>query len=281
MENTSFDVNEGSSASTETDNSSDSIESALAGGNFVEAAKRFVSDREKQREKNPEDEDYGDANPEDDISDPDSTRKESKDEVKDNEPSPGIKRRIDGLTAKFKSEQVAHKQAALENAKLKEAVRLYAAEIERLSARANLDPHEEEIHSMRMEREIDQIQARIPGEIEGRFSQAEQEMVINERAQEIGDSIRSVTAQWDGLFTARELAAQMKSTGNLDAEAVARSLGEARLGAAQKRLKIPSAPRTAGASASGAREGAQPWRYEGASTIRDFIISSRKARGGR
>jgi hypothetical protein len=242
------------------------------------------------QERNSPEEDSGDAQSQDDTSvnedaDAQSDSPESQSE-KQNTLSPGIKKRIDSLTAKYKAEQNARREAATENAKLREAVRLYSAELERVSQFAKLDPQAEKIRELELQREIDQIETKIPRDIEEQFTKAAQEAEIEDQAAEIADQIRGATSAWDGLFTARELALFMRQNHLPDAQAAANYLGEARLQAAQRRQGVtpsrPQAPQTAAArGTNAARETAAPWKYKGANSILDFFDSQDSQRGKR
>lgn len=283
-----MDINQtgdtGASPAPQSTQRSEAEISARAGSDFAGAAMEFLSAQDSK----PED-DSSDAQSEEEasVSGADSDESDSQESrpEKENALSPGIKRRIDGLTAKYKQEQAARKEVALENAKLREAVKLYMTELERVASFAKLDPQKEKIRELELQREIDQIEQKIPKDIEEQFSAAEREAELNERAQDIADQIRSATSEWDGMFTARELALFMKQNRIADAAKAANQLGSGRLEAAQRRGGFstkPQAPSTAATrGVSSARETAQPWRYKGANSILDFFDAQDSQRGKR
>lgn len=199
---------------------------------------------------------------------------------RDGQVSKGVQKRIDQLTHKLKAEQSRAKEMALENAKLKEATRLFQEELARVSKFAKLDPHQEEIRQLKLEQEISQLDQRLPQEVESRFAEQERQFQVQERAQEIKQALQDATQAWDGLFTMRELGTYMSQKGIYDAEQAAQELGETRLQAAQKRIQKPKAPATAASSTSGHREQSQPWRYDGVSSISQFISEQEARRTG-
>jgi hypothetical protein len=204
---------------------------------------------------------------------------DSQSKTEQNTLTPGVKKRIDSLTAKYRKELDARKSMALENARLKEAVRLYTSELERVAQFAKLDPNQEKIRELELQREIDALEAKLPGNIEKQFGEAAREAEINDRAAEIADAIRGAAAEWDGLFSPRELALYMQSARTADAAAAAKELGTKRLNAAQTRSGTrPAAPSTAAVSAGAGRDSAAPWKYQGQSSILDFFETQNQLR---
>lgn len=256
--------------------------SSRAGSDFAGAAMEFLAEQDSKLAEDSSDAQSGEEASVSGADSPESESQESQPE-KENTLTPGIKKRIDSLTAKFKTEQGLRKEMALENAKLKEAVRLYMAELERVAGFAKLDPHAEKIRELELQREIDQIEQRVPRDIEEQFSAQMREAEISEKAADIADQIRSATAEWEGLFTARELALFMQQNRVTDAAKAAQYLGDSRIAAARKRAPArPQAPSTAAArGVNAARETAQPWTYKGASSILDFFDAQDSQRGKR
>jgi hypothetical protein len=283
MDNTQNGVTGASPAPQSTPRSEADI-GAMAGSDFAGAAMEYLSAQDSI----PED-DASEAKADGDSSveagaDEESDSSESRSENDKNTLSPGVKRRIDGLSAKLKVEQAARKEAALENAKLREAIRLYSHELDRVAGFAKLDPQAEKIRELELQREIDQIEQRIPRDIEEQFEAQAREEEVTQRAQDIADQIYGATAQWDGVFSARELALYMKQHQIPDANRAANDLGNLRIQAAQRRggNTQPPAPNTANVrGANAARESAQPWRYRGANSILDFFDTQDSQRGKR
>jgi len=247
---------------------------ARAGTDFVGAAMEFLDGQAVEPDAKSTDAQSAEEASDNSGADAQSDSSDSQSE-KDKENttlSPGVKRRIDSLTAKYRKELDARKNMALENARLKEAVRLYTAELERVAQFAKLDPQQEKIRELELQREIDALEAKLPGNIEKEFGEQARQAEIAERAAEIADAIRGASAEWDGLFSARELAVYMQSQRISDAAAAAAELGSKRLNAAQARSGMrPAAPSTAAVSAGAGRDSAAPWRYQGQSSILDFF----------
>lgn len=289
------DVSAGSSpAQTNTSSTSESSASkvdSLVGTDMKAAFSEFSAQREAERnQSDQEDHDGSGENHDMEASDPTSSEEDHSDNSSDpqsgpqkqkQELSPGVKKRIDTLTARLRSEEKEHKATALENARLKEAVRLYQEEVERIQKFAKLDPSQERIRQLELEREIEKIERDIPTSIDQRFSQREQEAQVQERVAEIISEIKSVAAEWDGVFTSHELAMYMKQTGVRNPAQAAKSLGESRLQAAQKKMKSPAHPSTSGTSGNTNREPASAWKYKGSSSVLEFLEKRDNQRSGR
>jgi hypothetical protein len=194
--------------------------------------------------------------------------------------TPGVKKRIDSLTARYKSEAEAHKKTQLENAKLQAAVEIMQREFDRISKRAQLDPHEEQIAGLKLQQEIDRLDREIPTKVESQYSERMEQLEVEERAEQMFTSMKEATAEYDGLFTTAELARFMAQNNIMDANLAAKQLGDKRLEAASKRFKQPPAPSTASGSASGTRNLSQPFQYKGAGSIAEFLENQEKARRG-
>lgn len=269
-----------SPVATSSNSSSGADIGARAGTDFVGAAMEFLDGQAVSKP----DAESADAQSADDASvnegaDAQSDSADSQSENKENTLTPGVKKRIDSLTAKYRKELDARKSMALENARLKEAVRLYTSELERVAQFAKLDPQQEKIRELELQREIDALEAKLPGNIEKEFGEAARQAEIGERAAELADAIRGAAAEWDGMFSARELALYMQSQRSSDAVAAAKELGSKRLNAAQTRSGMrPAAPSTAAVSAGASRDSAAPWRYQGQSSILDFFETQNQLR---
>jgi hypothetical protein len=156
---------------------------------------------------------------------------------------------------------------------------LYTSELERVAQFAKLDPQQEKIRELELQREIDALEAKLPGNIEKEFGEQAREAEIADRAAEMADAIRGAAAEWDGLFSPRELAVYMQSKRTVDAAAAAKELGSKRLAAAQTRSGVrPAAPSTASVSAGAGRDSAAPWQYRGQSSILDFFEQQNQLR---
>lgn len=273
MANSPDGVTAASPAATSSESTSGADIGARAGTDFVGAAMDWLDGQAVSKP----DAESQPAQASDDASvnegaDAQSDSADSQSENKENTLTPGVKKRIDSLTAKYRKELEARKSMALENARLKEAVRLYTAELERVAQFAKLDPQQEKIRELELQREIDALEAKLPGNIEREFGEQARQAELNERAAEIADAIRGAAAEWDGLFSPRELAVFMQSQRISDAARAAKELGTKRLNAAQARSGArPVAPSTAAASAGASRDSAGPWQYRGQSSILDFF----------
>lgn len=201
---------------------------------------------------------------------------------KDLQKKPWFQQRIDKLTAKYKSEQEAHKTLALESAKKDEAIRILQEELERIASKANLDPHEEQIQELKLQHRIDQLNNEIPSKIEAQWAEKLEEIEVQEKAREIVNNLKSAVAKYQGLFTENELLSYMRQSGYTDASQVkiaSEKLYKERLAAAQKFISTsPMAPSTAAGLPSSNRELSTQKKY---ASIKEYAEDMKNQRAGR
>ena len=278
MENSSVPLNEESASSSSEPSQIDRVD-ALAGSNFKEAAMQYADIKESER-LNLATEDEESANDSNEVSDRDSDDASRQPEQK-GELSPGIKKRIDGLQGRLAKEREAHKAIVAENTFLKEKVRLYDEEVNRLAKRAQLDPLEEEARYKEITAAMESLDSRLDNEVSERFSQQDAKEAREEQLSEMRSKIFEVANEYSGVFSGRELAMYMQQSGNHNPETAAQALSDARILAVQSRTKEPLAPMTASGKVSGNREPAMPWRWRGAASVEEFIDQEERVRKGR
>ena len=192
---------------------------------------------------------------------------------------PWFQQRIDKLTAKYRSEQETHKQLALESAKKDEAIKILQEQLNRISQRAQLDPHEEQIEELRLQHRLQELDREIPQRVEETWTQKQQEMVIQEKTQELVSAVRTAAAKYQGLLTPKDILAFMQQTGEDSARIAAEKVYRQRLQAAQKFIGVqPQAPATAAGQQASIRELSTPKKY---GSIRDAWEDMKAERSGR
>jgi hypothetical protein len=279
------DVNSGTSSTSAVSSGKSAGEFEFSGSESLsDAFERFTGDSSPPSEdetidSTKDEDETADANAEESSEVDAGDRKPEEKELEVPKESAGVKRRIDGLLSRIKEEQSQRKEVALENAKLREAARILQEELEYVRQRAQLDPREEEIRALKYDREIADLDREIPTRIESEFAELESKNYVEQQKEELRHQVFEVASQYDGLISAPELARYMAENKVYDVEQAAKKLADVRLQAAQKRLKVPTAPRTVTAT-SGTKSKAEPWRYKGTDSILDFFEENERSRNG-
>lgn len=190
---------------------------------------------------------------------------------------PKFQKRIDRLTARFHETQRAVAERDIQIAKLQKAAEILQAELNRVSAKAQLDPQEEQLAAMRYEREVEKFTSGLDKQKDDLYAAGVSEYAVQARADEILDEVNELCSQYD-LVSPEEILLAMRDRG-LSAAVAARQLHTARLERAAKRTAVahPATTARTGAPATNAVDTG----YRGADSIRDFLNAKIAARTGR
>jgi hypothetical protein len=216
--------------------------------------------------------DVEDGSGDKDGSQPSKKEKENTDTV-----HPKFQKRIDRLTAKYHETQRAVAERDIQIAKLQKAAEILQAELGRVTAKAQLDPKEEQLAAMRYEREVEKFTSGLDKQKDELYNAGISEYTVQARADEILDEVNELVVQYD-LVSPEEILLAMRDRG-LTAAVAARQLHTARLEKAAKRTAVahPATTARAGAPATNAVDTG----YRGADSIRDFLNAKIAARTGR
>jgi hypothetical protein len=209
-----------------------------------------------------------------------SNSDESEASRKGNKESHGLRKRVDTLTARNKTMLEESVKQAKELERYRLATEYYQKELERVSKHARLDHHQEELHSLRLQQELRDVDQGIDGRIEASFAEKQQEFDSNQRAQEYLEDMKSAVSEWSELFSVRELGNFMLTNNITDVKTAARTLGQKRELAWQNRSQRPKAPSAVASVPTGSREDAEPFKYQGPASIKKFMEDQDRRRRG-
>lgn len=267
MENTSADVSEVSSTSSEapTNSAKYAEVDALAGKDIKAAFAKFSEIEDSEESEETLDQKASEsANDESEVVSENSDSQSPKNQL-----SPGIKARIDGLQGKLKEERDIRKSLETENLKLQEMLKLYDLEVNRYARLAKLDQNVETQREQEIRAEMKRIQEDLPKEVEERYSAESAEMERAEQRAAMKEQILSASEKFK-IKAPAELVLFMNANNIRDPMVAAKAFRaekEKEYGGTQEAY----APRTASSTSTGARNPQKPFQYQGWKTIAQYL----------
>ena len=252
------------------------------------SAREFLSRRQEIREKQTATKltkgkpDAVVADSEDEPSEETDVSQTSKDEreqlTKREQPNPKFQQRIDKLTAKYHDAERKAAEKDIQIEKLMKATEILQKELERVAKAAKLDPREERIRELELQREVDKLASGLDNKHEEIYNKSVNEYQVQSRADEILEEVESLTQEYD-LVSPEEILLAMRDRG-LTAAAAARQIHNSRLQLAQKKTSQVKHPQTVSKTgAAGTNQPPEP--YRGSETIKKFFLQRIAERNGR
>lgn len=195
-------------------------------------------------------------------------------ETKDN---PKFQQRIDKLTARYHDAERKAAEKDVQIEKLMKATEILQKELERISKFAKLDPREEKIRELELQREVDKFSNSLNNRQDELYSKSVNDYQVQSRADEILDEVNDLVQEYD-LASPEEILIAMRDHGKTATQA-AREIHNARLQKAQKRIAVkhPASVSKTGATGTNTPEE----QYRGAETIKKFFLQRMAERNGR
>jgi len=211
---------------------------------------------------------------EEDVSQTSKPVAKPKVEQKDN---PKFQQRIDKLTARYHDAERKAAEKDVQIEKLMKATEILQKELERVSKFAKLDPKEEKIRELELQREVDKFANSLNNKQDELYNSSVREYQVQNRAEEILDEVNSLVEQYD-LVAPEEILIAMRDHGKTATQA-AREIHNARLQKAQKRIAVKHPSSVSKTGAPGTNAPAEP--YRGAESIKNFLLQRLAERNGR
>lgn len=201
----------------------------------------------------------------------------SKPAVKAKAENSKFQQRIDKLTARFHEAERKTAEKDVQIEKLLKATEILQKELMRVSKTAKLDPREEKIRELELQREVDKFANSLNNKQDELYSKSVNEYQVQARADEILDEVTELVEQYD-LASPEEVLIAMRDHGKTATQA-AREIHNARLQKAQKRIAVkhPSSVSKTGAPGTNAPEES----YRGPESIKKFLLQRIAERSGK
>ncbi len=201
-----------------------------------------------------------------------------KKQVEQRDVNPKFQQRIDKLTARYHEAERKAAEKDVQIEKLMKATDILQKELERVSKFARLDPREEKIRELELQREVDQFTNKLSSKQEELYSKSVSEYQINSRADEILEEVSELVQEYD-LVSPEEILLAMRDK-NMTAAQAARTIHTARLQKASKKVNATNHPKTVSkAGAPSISPVDEP--YRGAETIKKFFLQRMAERNGK
>lgn len=191
--------------------------------------------------------------------------------------NPRFQQRIDKLTARYHEAERKAAEKDVQIEKLMKATEILQKELERVSKFAKLDPREEKIRELEIQREVDKFANSLGTKSEEMYSNNIKEYEVQMRADEIIDEVNQIVQEYD-LASPEEVLIAMRDR-NMSAAAAAREIHNSRLQRAQKRITVKHPSTVSKGGAGGTNKVEAP--YRGSETIKEFLLQRLAERDGR
>lgn len=237
-----------------------------------QTATKMTKDKSKSAVASGEDE----SSEENDVSQASTNEREQV--VKKEVANPKFQQRIDKLTAKYHDAERKSAEKDIQIEKLMKATEILQKELERVARSAKLDPREERIRELELQREVDKFASGLDNKHEEIYNKSLNEYQVQSRADEILEEVESLTQEYD-LVSPEEILLAMRDRG-LTAAAAARQIHNSRLQLAQKKTSQVKHPQSVSKTgATGTNQPPEP--YRGSETIKKFFLQRIAERNGR